>query len=152
MATFLRYVLAGALTLVVFVVLASGGLVLGGDGESTVEVIRTAVSPDGARVARAYVVAGGGAAGFAYLRVDLRARAAPFRADRSYVLSMKADPYDARLSWRGPRELLVEYPPGAAIGGERRMEAEKDGVRITYTPTYRPDSAGTPAATGAPAT
>lgn len=106
-----------------------------------VEVVRTAPSPDSALVARAYVISGGGAAGWVYLRLDLRPHGDSFRADRSYVFSMKAHPYDVLLSWSGPRELLVEYPADAAVGGARRMKTEQLGVHITYTPTYRSDSA-----------
>lgn len=122
------------------------------EGQSQVEIVRTAMSPDSALVARAYVISGGGAAGWVYLQLDLRPRTKPFRADRSYVFSMKAHPYDVLLSWRGPRELLVEYPVDATIDGEHRMETEKFGVHITYSPTYRPDSTQASAATPAPAT
>jgi hypothetical protein len=64
---------------------------------------------------------------------------------------MKAHPYDVLLSWRGPRELTVEYPPDAAVGGERRMETEKLGVHIRYSPTYGSDSAHADTSSRAPA-
>ena len=70
-------------------------------------------SPDGRHVATFYSVMGGGAAGYAYGRLNLRAASEDFDAD-DYVLELKSG-HDARLRWQGADSLLVEYPRGARV-------------------------------------
>ena len=118
-------------------------------GAADTDVLQEEVSPDSAFIARAYVRSGGGAAGWMALLVNVDQRGGSFEPGKDQVMTM-GQPYVVRLSWTGPRQLLVEYPPDADFGGRRTVLRRKGDVAITYTPTYRPDSAVAPSVAGAP--
>ena len=125
------------------------GLLGSACGAADTEVLQELASPDSAFVARAYVRSGGGAAGWVALLVNVDRRGEPFQPGKDQVMVM-GRPYLVRLSWTSPRQLLVEYPPNADFGGRRTVLRRKEDVVITYSPTYRPDSAAAASVAGAP--
>ena len=106
-------------------------------------VEREVASPDGARVARYYVVSGGGAAGYVDEYVDVRPRGEPFDPYADDPALLMTHGGGVTLTWRGPDRLVVEYPGWAGVS--RGCRAAR-GVTIEYVARAEPDSAWGPAA------
>ena len=94
------------------------------------EVLDVVSSPSGKYIARFYRVYGGGAAGYQFLRIDVRSRDEVFRYDDSHVFHMRHG-YEVELKWTDDTHLVVGYPAKADVD---KQETMKGDVSIEYRP------------------
>ena len=102
--------------------------------ETEVNVRSVAVSPDKTHIATSYTVSGGGAAGFVYKCVNVRAATEPFAPTAGVVFQMSGNS-ELAVRWEADGTLIVEHPTDATV-----LTSDpdwKDGtatVRIRYVP------------------
>jgi hypothetical protein len=90
----------------------SGALCLAcGSGES--RVIFECSSPSAETIASFYSSSGGGAAGWALLRIGVRPAGVALDPE-SYVFQMRHG-YDAQLEWSSDTDLVIRYPDSAEL-------------------------------------
>jgi len=142
MAKFLRYVLAGVLTLLVFSAFVFGALALACQ-PSRDEVARV-TDPTGALDAVLVETNGGATTSFGY-RAYVVARGRDFgrgeRVARLYAAVRNESAYGANLRWAGPGDLRIEYltariadleHPAVTVGG-RAVRVRLEGGIVDST-------------------
>lgn len=99
-----------------------------------VNVRSVAVSPDKTRVATSYTVSGGGAAGFVYKCVNVRAATEPFAPTAGVVFQMSANS-ELAVRWEAEGTLIVEHPKDATVyTAEPEWKDDMTTVQIRYVP------------------
>ena len=105
-------------------------LVINGCGADEITVERQVPSPSGSYIASFYVIAGGGAAGYVLLRVNVRKGTEPFKPYKGDIFEMR-HAYEAGLTWPDDQHLVIVYPNVADI---YKKEPKAGDISISYTP------------------
>ena len=96
-----------------------------------VRIITTAISPNKEYVATAYVVSGGGAAGYVYRVVNLRKRADRFDPKKGVVFSGTRVP-EISLTWNDNEHVTVKHSKAGNIYTQSRQWGDRGQIRINY--------------------
>lgn len=97
-----------------------------------VEIIDTSIAPNGLHVATVFHVTGGGAAGYAYRLVGMRARNDVFESKTGIVFQMTGS---GKLSaaWKNDRLLQIQRPRDAVVYIAENTWGSAGEIEIEYT-------------------
>jgi hypothetical protein len=99
--------------------------------DEDVNILSTSMSPDKEYIATFYNVSGGGAAGYAYMLVNLRRNDKPFNPKEGVIFQMTGV-YQISLRWDDNEHLTVRHSKPAAIYLQEKEWGNERKIRISY--------------------